>query len=312
MIKKLLKKVLIITIFLIIGMLLINTKVYGASVGMSINKTSAYIGDSFTVTISGINGKVNITGNANVSLNTSGTQWVEGSMTITGTAKSAGTGSITVTPIDASTTGANPVEVTGSASKNISITAKPTPKPTTQKPATTTKPATSTNKTEEKKDDFYITKLTLKGVKENGEKVDITLSPKFSKNVYKYSCKVESDIQKIELVKDAGNYTKYITVDGLKELKEGENTITLKLAAKGQKTKTYTIKVTKEAATVETNNEPQVDNAITENEQTQNKKEPKIVSMPLGVFIALESRIIIIEAAIFCIVFRKKLFSKNH
>lgn len=314
--KRVKRNIILMLVLSIIILAIMSTKVFAAGIGMSINKNSGYIGDTFRITISGIYGKVSISCNSNISLNISGTQFIEnGSITLTGTAKSVGTGTVTVTPIDAVTTGANPQEVTTPASVSIAIKKKETPKPsTTTQKTVTTKPTTSTsdNKTEEKEDDFYITKLTVKGVKENGEKVDIKLSPKFSKNVYKYSCKVESDIQKIELIKDAGNYTKYIKVDGLKELKEGKNTITLKLVADGQKSKKYIIEVTKELATVKTSNELQTDNTIIETDDTKSEKESRIVSMQLGEFIALEVGIIIIEAAIFCLVFRKKLFSRKH
>ena len=143
---KRIKNLSLIVIIFIIG-ILINTNVYAAGIGMSVNKSSAYVGDSFSVTISGINGKVKISGNSNVSLSTSGTQWVEGSMTITGTTKSEGTGTITVTPIDASTTGADPVEVTTGASKNIKITKKVEQTPQQpQTPPTTTKKQKNTDK----------------------------------------------------------------------------------------------------------------------------------------------------------------------
>ena len=46
--------------------------------------------------------------------------------------------------------------------------------------------------------------------------------------------------------KDAGNYTSNILVNGLDELKEGENVITLKLAVENHEAKTYTINAVKE------------------------------------------------------------------
>ena len=76
------KKIKNSTIFAIILTILvigIHTNIHAAGMGMSINKSSAYVGDSFSITISGINGKVSISGNSNVSLSTSGTKWVEGS-----------------------------------------------------------------------------------------------------------------------------------------------------------------------------------------------------------------------------------------
>lgn len=314
--KKIQKNIILITIFTILG-ILINTNVHAAGIGMSINKSSAYVGDTFSVTISGINGKVTISGNSNISLSTSGTQWIEGSMTITGTTKSVGTGTITVKPIDASTTGADPQEVTTSVSKSITIKEKEIPQtttPTTPNTTTTTKkPTTITTtkvetKTEEKKEDnFYIFSITLKGIKENGEQIDINLSPEFNKDTYEYTCNIASDIQKIDLQKDAGEYTNSVIVTGLDELKEGENIIKLVLSAEEHESKTYTIKVIKEkqeivetVANIEENKQ--------ETEVTQEEKKTIMVSMPLWVFIVMQIIIIVIEVLIIYLVPWKNLF----
>ncbi len=303
------RNIILITIFIIFILLIMSSNVYGAGIGMSISKSSAYVGDSFSVTISGINGKVSISGSSNITLSASGTKWVDGSMKITGKAKSAGTATITVTPIDVTTNGANPQFVTSAASRSIKISTKPTPKPkpkATPTPKPTIMPTPKPTTTPKPKDDFYITKLVLKGVKENGERTDIELSPKFSKKKYKYTCNIGNDIQKIELEKDAGKYTKYITVKGLDELKEEENTITVTLSAKNQKTKTYIIKLIKEAETVATSSEPEeqnteenlnnVENNMTEVEKKD--KEPIMVSMPLGAFIAMQAGIIVVEVIV--------------
>ena len=274
-------KIKYIVIFIItVAICLICTNVKAAGIGLNINKSTATVGDTFSATISGINGKVSINGNSNITISPSGTQWVEGTLTITGTAKSAGTGTITVTPVDASTTGANPEEVTASASKSITINEKEEPKveaptnpePTTPTPATTetkksepeptttTKTNTSTKKTETKtetkkekkeeekpkEDNFYINSIIIKGLKETGEQVDIPLSPEFEKNVFEYTCNIPSDIQSISIQKDAGEYTNSVIETGLEELKEGENTITLQLLAEDHQAKTYTINAIKE------------------------------------------------------------------
>lgn len=308
------KNIVIILIITFITILMINSESFAATMGMSISKTSVYVGDTFTIKISGINGRVNISANSNVTINKSGSQWVDGSLTITGTAKAVGTGTITVTPVDVTTTSAEPEEVTASASRRITIKEKEEPKQekpqipttttTTTKPATTTKkPTTTTTKTETKKeepkqDNFYISKLTLKGVKENEEKVDIALSPKFNKDTYEYTCNVASDIQKIEFEKDAGEFTNSIMIKGGEDLKEGENVITLMLAAEDHQAKTYTIKVTKEAQeiveTVAQVEENKQDETKIENEESK----PRMVSMPLWVFIIMQIAIIIIEVLI--------------
>lgn len=320
------KNIVIILIITFITILMINSESFAATMGMSISKTSGYVGDTFTIKISGINGRVNISANSNVTINKSGSQWVDGSLTITGTAKAVGTGTITVTPVDVTTTSAEPEEVTASASRSITIKEKEEPKqekpqtPTTTTTTTTTKPTTTkkpttTTKTETKKeekpvveDNFYISKLTLKGVKENGEQVDIALSPEFNKDTYEYTCNVASDIQKIDLQKDAGNYTNNIIVTGLDELKEGENTITLQLAAEDHQAKTYTIKVIKEkqeiVETVAQIEEDKQDESKIENKESKTK----MVSMPLWVFIIMQIAIIMIEVLVIYFVPWKNFF----
>lgn len=312
------------TIFVIIFTILvigIHTNTYAAGIGMSINKSSAYVGDTFSVTISGINGKVSISGNSNVSLSTSGTKWVEGSMTITGTAKSVGTGTITITPIDASTTGADPVEVTKAVSKSITIKEKEAEPQPTQTPSATTKNTTSTTKTttktetkvaeteKQQEDDFYIVAITLKGIKENGEQAEIELSPEFNKDTYEYTCNITSDIQKIDLQKDAGDYTDSVIVTGLDELAEGENIIKLLLSAEDHESKTYTIKVIKEESKVEIADVSEQEENINSNKE---KVKTKMISMPLYLFIIMQIIIIVIEIIVIYFIPWKKIIKKKN
>lgn len=318
---KIYKHIILLIIFTVLG-IAINTNVYATGIGMSINKSSAYVGDTFSVTISGINGKVNISGNSNISLSTSGTKWVEGSMTITGTAKSVGTGVITITPIDVSTTGADPQEVTTSSSKSIIIKEKEKPQPTkptspsnnistTKKNTTKQTTKTDTKKENKKEDNFYISNISLKGFKENGEQLEVALSPAFDKNIYEYTCNITSDIQKIDLQKDAGEYTNSVIVTGLDELKEGENIITLQLSAENYQAKTYTIKVIKDK-------KEEIQEVVTEvqqeNENIDNNNEKagtQMISMPLWVFILMQVLIIVVEIIIIYFVPWKKIIKRK-
>ncbi|MBO5479434.1 MAG: hypothetical protein J6A04_07135 [Clostridia bacterium] len=294
------------------------TKVQAAGIGMSINKSSVYVGDTFSVTISGINGRVKISGNSNISINPSGTQWVRGNLTITGTAKSVGTGTITVTPEDVSTTGANPVEVTSSASKSIKISEKPVEKPkenqqqtttnkntttqTTKKPTTTT----TTKKTETKKTQIVETKekeeatpelgiysLKLIGIKENGEELEVGLDKEFNIKTFDYSCSIASDVKTVRIEKEAYEYNDIVQISGLEEeLKVGENNITLKLAKDGKEV-SYHIIITKEAKKEEPQQE-EVSEVVAE-PQARNGI---IVSIPLIWFILLELIIVLVSVGI--------------
>lgn len=305
-------KIIIIFTILLFEILLINNIVNAASMGMSINKSSCNIGDTFTVTISGVNGKVSVSGSSNISLNKSGTIWIDGKETITGTAKSVGKGTITVTPIDASTTAAEPEEITSSASRSIEIkekqTTQATPPTTPTTPTTTTKKPTTTTQTKQEEpkkevveDNFYINSVVLKGIKENGETEDIILSPEFNKDTYEYTCNVSSEITKIEIQKEAGQYTNSIIVTGGEELKTGENIITLMLSAEDHQAKTYTIKVIKEEA-VETS----ANIAEEKIEEDREQKEPAMIHMPVWAFIALQMGIIVVEVLTILFVIKRR------
>lgn len=295
-------KNIIITMIVFIMAVVINTNVHAAGIGMKINKSSAYVGDTFSVTISGINGKVKISGNSNISLSTSGTQWVDGSMTITGTTKSVGTGTITVTPIDASTSGANPVELTAeddTTSKSITISEKPAqPEQIPQKPTqttptnnkTTTKktetPVVETKEKEEASSEFGIHLLKLIGVKETKEEVEIALDKAFNIKTFEYACNIANDIKTVRIEKEAYEYNDLVQISGLEEeLKVGENIITLKLAKDGKEI-SYQVKIIKEEPK---NEETEPTNAIVEQPE---EKETRMVSMPLIWFILLEIVII--------------------
>ncbi len=313
----------IVSIFILVIFLVFQGQtVQAASMGLSISKSTAYIGDTFTITISGINGKVNISGNANISLSTSGSQWVDGSLTITGTAKAVGTGKVTITPVDVTTTSAEPEEVTASASRTITISKKEESKPTQptdnkntgtsnkNNSKTTTKtetPKTETTPVTKQEDDFYITMIKLIGVKENGEKEEIALSPAFSSQTYTYNCEIGSDIQKIEVEKEAGPYTNSITVTGLEELKEGENILTMQLSAEDHQAKTYTIKLMK--APKEEVQETSA-NVIENNQTEENENKTAMITMPVWAFVFMQIAIIVVEMVLLYLVPWRKILKR--
>lgn len=308
-------KILFILFLTIIISIISHTAIYAAGINMSISKSSGYVGDTFSVTISGINGIVDIGANQNISISPSGRQFVDGSLTITGNAISVGTGTITVTPEDVTTTDAEPVEVKSSESRSITIKEKEVevPKEEVSESKNTSKTTTSksnqskTNNNEQKEnlkksEDFYITKLVLNGVTEEEEYVEIELTPEFSKDIYEYECKISSNIKRIEIQKDAGEFTDSIVITGIDEIKEGENLIKVELIEEGYETKTYIIKAIKEE-----NNELE---EVEENVEPIEEKQTTIISMPLYVLIIMDTLIIIIEA--FLMYFLDKKFKQKN
>lgn len=321
-----LSKLSIILPLILVCFMFLNFESFAASMGLSISKKIGYVGDTFTVTISGINGRVNISGNSNVTLNTSGSQWVDGSLRITGTAKAEGTGTIKVTPVDAVTDSAAPEEVTAPSSVSIKISKKEEPKveePTTQpepeKPTTTQKPSSTSNKkpttkkeTEVKKEEdegtvseFGLTSLHIFAINENNEKIEIGLSPKFDIHTSNYTCEVESNISKVELVYEANEYKDLVKITGLEnDLKPGQNTININMNGNG-KEKSYTIVINKK--------EVKVEETLSEESKEENSveiKEKAMIKMPVILFILLELGVVAITAVVSILIYKKAILKK--
>ncbi len=316
---KVLKFNFIVLIVMYMLLIILNRQSYGASINMSISKTSAYVGDSFTVTLSGINGKLTISGSSNISLDISGTVFVEGSLTINGKANAVGTGTVTITPIDVTTIDADPVEIKTGASRSINITEKPAepqqPAPQTNnqsnnssnKNTSTTK--TNNNKTtsktntqnkpeettipEEATPQFGVYGLTISGVKENGEEAELSFTPEFNINVLEYNMEVENDIVDLKITPYADPYSEFVSVEKPDKLNVGENEILIKIA-NNENNITYKIKVIRKESPISVTGENDELDDIDANMQVG----PKTVTMPVWLFTLIILSIIIIEAII--------------
>lgn len=240
--------------FSIIGgiiLLLFSPRVSATSAGLSINKSSVYIGDTFTVTISGINGRVKVSSSTNVTLSATGSQFVDGSVSITGTAKSVGNATITVTPEDATTSSADPVEIDAPSSRSINVIEKPqTNNNTTTKPPTTV----TNNTTTTKNNNAYLSKLQ---VNQEG------LSPNFNRGKISYAITVGANVNSLKVTAIPEASTSKVSVSGNTNLKNGDNKIYITVTAQDGTKKVYTITVTKTADVVKSNSYLQ--NLIVEN-----------------------------------------------
>lgn len=114
--------------------------------------------------------------------------------------------------------------------------------------------------TEEEK--VILKSLSLKGVNRE-EKVDFTLEPEFSSEVYEYTLNIpkeQNDITKLEIEAIAGKEEFTVEITGNENLVDGENIVTIIVKSKdGEKTTEYKIKVNKEAKVVEAVTTPVLD-----------------------------------------------------
>ena len=250
--KKLNFKKIVYSLSICLLALIFISNINAASIGMSINKSTAYVGESFSVSISGINGKVNITSSSNVSISISGIQFVEGAMNITGTANAVGTGTVTVTPIDVTTTSADPEEIT--AARSVSITVKEKEvinnnnnnnnnnnsnnnNQSNNTVASNTQNNNS-NANNTKSSNNYLKSLQ---VSEEG------LTPDFNRNKLNYSLSVGEKVTSINVTAVPEDSKAKVYVSGNTELKDGDNNVLITVTAQNGAKRTYTIVVNKSA-----------------------------------------------------------------
>lgn len=241
--KKIFKNILIIS-FLLFG-LMINNGVYAAG-SFSLNKSSATItvGKTATFTINGSNatGKVTITSSdTSVATVSSSSEWLEeSSVTITITAKKAGTATITVTGEVADSEG-----IEDTVTKSINVTVKEA----TSNNSSNTSNNTNTN-TNSNSSSSSTTTTTTKS--NNAYLSTLGVTPKdydfsgFSKTKYEYSVTVPSDVDSLKVLYKTADSKATVNVSGNSGFEVGSNNkITVKVTAEdGKTTKTYTIKVT--------------------------------------------------------------------
>ena len=75
--------------------------------------------------------------------------------------------------------------------------------------------------------DLGIKSLKVEAIDDKGNKTAIDISPKFSVNTYAYECKIENDVQSLELTAELISEDWKAEIVGNKILKDGENIITI-------------------------------------------------------------------------------------
>ena len=209
--------------------------VKAASYDVTVTSKTVTVGNSVTLTIKGndLAGRFDLSSsNSSVASLSKNSLFIDNNSTsITITAKSVGTATITIIPTDVTAYDNN--TITGNKTITITVKDKPTSNPSTggNNSGTTTNPTP----TKKKSTNNYLSSLTIEGY---------TLDKEFKKEETEYSIMVENDVNKIKINAQLDDSSAKVTGIGEVEVKEGINKLEIKVTAENGSTRTYTLNVT--------------------------------------------------------------------
>lgn len=256
------KKIILTLIIIAMFAMLIPTKVFAAgSFSLSRSSASLTTGGTTTITVATANceGKFSVSSsNSSVATVSTSSFWGdEKGTSITVTAKSAGSATITITPVDVTDTDLN--EVTGSKTCKITVSAPVQEKPvtpptntgtTTNKPSTNTgtssKPSTSKPSSNSSSTNKPTTTTPTVQKSSNSKLGSLqiaegTITPEFSSSVKEYSISVPNEVTKLSIsaIPDTSKAT--VSIKGNEELQVGDNNIEIVVTAEDGSKTTYKI-----------------------------------------------------------------------
>ncbi len=307
---KQLKRLLYMILFLGIIEICFSLESYAASFSVSA-PSSVQPGQSFTITITGnsATGRIDVQV-SNATLNSSYV-WVENnSQSITATAGSEGSISITATATSLADSDTGE-DIYGTRSCSVSvqqpIVEAPPSEGYSDNNKTTRKTEEPEEEPEEEKRELGLYGLAVKGEKEDGSIIELSLDKEFEFSRHEYIIYVPSDVKKIDLETESYEYNETTEIIGLEnELVPGENIITIRITD-GDNESIYTLKVIKEEMAEEIK---EVEETI---EETTKKEEINFfnreISFQVKYFILLVLGIVLGEA--FIIILLSKLIKRK-
>ncbi len=213
------------------------TKAQAASFSISASRGSVSPGGTFQVTISGSDctGRVNLSV-SNGTLSESAV-WVENSSyTVTVTAGSSGSVSVTATPAEGFSDGNGDIYSPGS--RTVSVAIVQPQKPSTSKPSSPSTPSTTTPSVEPQEDtrskNYNLSSLSV----DQG-----TLTPDFSPEVTQYRVSLPKDAKEITVSAKAQDSAATLSGTGKKTLQAGDNKIEVTCQSEYGTKQVYTINV---------------------------------------------------------------------
>ena len=227
----------LLIMFVIAVTAIITNVCYGASIVINAGSTDLTVGSATTLTISGndIAGKVSITSsNPGVIALSTSEEWLDGTVTVRATAKSAGSAYITVRSIDTSSASTGePV----SAAAGANITAKEIVNTTIIPQTANNRYITQNSVVDTRSSNNYLSSLSVEGYE---------ISPAFNADTNNYTMNVKSDVSELKLSAIPADNNSKVVVDGNLDLVSGDNNVTVTVTAENGYKRVYTIVVTKE------------------------------------------------------------------
>lgn len=257
--KKIAKKILLFVLILLlcINVPVFNSKAADVNVTIALSASTVNVGDTVTATISVSGSNISaytiyVSYSSGILSYSSGSGMVSGgggtaiisgtgagSVSITFTAISSGTASISTSGDDAWSLDAAPLSIShaGVSVTVVSPSSTETP-PTTEKPESSTEATTenTTEATTEEEDDgkCYLKSLSISPG---------TLEPAFSPRTTSYFVQVEEDVTAIDVNAIAEYSSSRVSVSGASSISQGENYITITVTSENGATKNYYIRV---------------------------------------------------------------------
>lgn len=245
-------KIIIFVIAMLI-IICIGTRVEAASASITATKTTATVGETVTISVNinaaawnlkvsgeGVSGG-NIVGYDANGSNTSTTKTYSLNTSSVGTYKIKLTGDITDGSTDVNTKISEPITVTVKAKETSTSNTSGNSKGSSSSGGTTNKTTTTTKPVEEKvkSKNSALSALSI---------TEGAITPEFNKDVKEYALTVSNEITIVNITATPEDSKATVAIEGNEELKEGENTVTVKVTAEDGSTTNYTIKVTRSRA----------------------------------------------------------------
>lgn len=232
------KKSILCVILILAVIMIFSTKSQAAGLVINFSKSTANVGDTVTVTVTGngVSGRVNLSASGNATLSESSVFVDNGSASITLTVN--GTGSIRVTATAADMADSSTAEAfTGSTGGTITVSSASSggssPSGSSSSSGSTTGVSTTST---QKSSNANLSNLGIRPNDFSG----------FTPGTTTYNVTVPENVENVEVYATAQDSGATIAGTGNKTLDYGENTLSVVGTAEDGTTKTYTINVTRE------------------------------------------------------------------